>query len=171
MLIKLIPPTAEYKEKIMGYKADFIANGDSMDGSAGLMQAESFEAWFGAVQENSTEETVREGLVPSTTLMAVNDSDEIVGMIDIRHRLNGYLLHRGGNIGYSVVKAHRQKGIATKMLGLALDKCRALALDKILVTCKRGNIGSAKAITNNGGTMENEVCDGDDIIQRYWISL
>ena len=34
--LKLVLPTLEYKEKLMDYKREFIENGDSMDGTAGL---------------------------------------------------------------------------------------------------------------------------------------
>lgn len=92
-------------------------------------------------------------------------------MIDIRHRLNEYLLQFGGNIGYSVRPSQRRKGYATEMLALALEECRKLGLDRALVTCDKTNIGSAKTIQKNGGVLENEVLEGDRITQRYWIAL
>ena len=92
-------------------------------------------------------------------------------MIDIRHRLNEYLLQFGGNIGYSVRPSQRRKGYATEMLALALEECRKLGLDRALVTCDKSNIGSAKTIQKNGGVLENEVLEGDRITQRYWIAL
>ena len=92
-------------------------------------------------------------------------------MIDIRHRLNEYLLQFGGNIGYSVRPSQRRKGYATEMLALGLEECRKLGLDRALVTCDKTNIGSAKTIQKNGGVLENEVLEGDRITQRYWIAL
>lgn len=92
-------------------------------------------------------------------------------MIDIRHRLNEYLLQFGGNIGYSVRPSQRRKGYATEMLALALEECRKLGIDRALVTCDKTNIGSAKTIQKNGGVLENEVLEGDRITQRYWIGL
>lgn len=37
--------------------------------------------------------------------------------------------------------------------------------------CDKTNIGSAKSIINNGGILENEVYIGNELVQRYWISL
>lgn len=169
--LKLILPKMEHKETIMDYKKEFIENGDSMHGSAGLSDAENFEAWYNANQDNLKEETVRDGLVPATTYLAFNNDDKLVGMIDIRHRLNDYLLKFGGHIGYSVRKCERQKGYATEMLGLALKECEKLGIKKVLITCDKGNIASAKTIINNGGKIENEITEGNRTTQRYWINL
>ena len=171
MEIKLVLPSIDYKEKLLRYKADFIKNGDSMDGSAGLEDALTFEEWYAVWKDNLSESTVRDGLVPATTFLAVDENDDLVGMIDIRHRLSDYLMNFGGHIGYSVIKSQRQKGIATKMLALALEQCRELGIFKVLVTCDKQNIASAKTIQNNGGILENEIPEMESITQRYWITL
>ncbi|NOW05617.1 putative acetyltransferase [Clostridium beijerinckii] len=104
--------------------------------------------------------------------MAVSVSDgHLIGMIDIRHRLNDYLLNFGGHIGYSVRKSERRQGYATEMLGLALKECVKLGIKKVLITCNKNNIGSAKTIVNNNGILENEVDEGNRITQRYWVYL
>ncbi|MBC8063035.1 MAG: GNAT family N-acetyltransferase [Clostridiaceae bacterium] len=168
--LKLVLPTLEYREKLMDYKTEFIENEDSMDGSAGLRNAETFEEWYSALCDNLKEETVREGLVPATTFMAISTKDgSLIGMIDIRHRLNDYLLNFGGHIGYSIRKSERQNGYATEMLGLALIECVKLNIKKILITCDKDNVASAKTIINNGGKLENEIAEGNRITQRYWI--
>lgn len=171
MELTLKLPTPAQKEQILAYKAAFLQKGDSMDGTAGLKDAESFEAWYTAWQNNGSEETVREGLVPSTTYLAVDEAGNVMGMLDLRHRLNDHLLQFGGHIGYSVLPAQRKKGIATKMLALALVQCKARNLTRVLITCDKKNIASAKTILNNGGVLENEVSEGARITQRYWIAI
>lgn len=171
--LKLLLPTSEYKDQIMDYKKEFIENGDSMDGTAGLRNCETFEEWMDVVYDNMSEETVREGLVPATTFIATyhDDKARLVGMIEIRHILNDYLFKYGGHIGYSVRKTERRKGYATEMLALALKECKNLSINKVLITCDKDNIPSAKTIINNGGILEDEVLEGDGITQRYWIFL
>ena len=45
-------------------------------------------------------------------------------------------------------------------------------MNRVLITCDRDNIGSAKSIINNGGILENEFVNSDgEIEQRYWITL
>ena len=170
--LKLVLPTLEHKEKLMDYKREFIENGDSMDGTANLRNAETFEEWYSVFCDNLNEETVREGSVPATTYMAISINDgHLIGMIDIRHRLNDYLLNFGGNIGYSIRKSERKQGYATEMLSLALRECVKLKIKKVLITCDKNNFASAKTIINNDGELENEVEEGNEITQRYWITL
>ena len=97
--------------------------------------------------------------------------DRMVGAVNIRHYLNEALLLNGGHIGDGVRPSERRKGIATKMIALALEECRKLGIEKVLMVCDKENIGSAKSIQLNGGILENEVAVDGVVEQRYWISL
>ena len=58
------------------------------------------------------------------------------------------------------------------MINLALEECKKLGIEKVLMTCDKDNIASAKSIMNNGGVLENEFINSDGIVeQRYWIFL
>ena len=57
------------------------------------------------------------------------------------------------------------------MISLALEECKRLGMDKVLLVCDKDNIGSVKSIINNGGVLENEVLEEGKLIQRYWIML
>ena len=85
--LKLVLPTVEYEDEIINYKKEFIENKDSMDGTGGLRNSKTFEEWYKAVCDNLKEETVREGLVPATTFIAIsNDDGRLIGMIDTMPR-------------------------------------------------------------------------------------
>ena len=175
-LVRLVPPTEKDEAAVMAYRQEFLENGDSMDGTAGLQKhlqsAQGFREWLGAVRDNQSEQTVRPGLVPATTLLALDSqTGALVGMIDIRHRLNDHLLQFGGHIGYSVRKSCRRRGYASDMLAEALKLCRRMDISPVLVTCDKQNIASARTIQKNGGVLENEVAQEGRITQRYWIKL
>lgn len=125
-----------------------------------------------ALNDNAHPETLRPNRVTASTYLARRKEDcKIVGIIDIRHYLNNYLLLYGGHIGYSIRKSERRKGYAKEMLGLALKKCESLGIDKVLITCDKENPASARTILANGGVLENEIMHEDKLMQRYWIQL
>lgn len=166
----LVRPGVEDKERILKYREEFFQHGDILHGTAGLGQEDCYEEWYQAVQDNQKEETLRENKVPATTLLAVRKSDQrVVGMIDIRHKMNDYLQQFGGHIGYSIRKSERRKGYATQMLALGLEECEKIGIERVLIMCDKDNIGSAKTIQNNGGILENEVMEDGVLIQRYYI--
>ncbi len=170
--LKLIAPTKEYENQILDYKNEFLINGENMAGTAGLEDSSTVDEWIISVKKNSKKETVKEGFVPASTYLALRTIDnKLVGMIDIRHELNNYLFNLGGHIGYSVRKSERRKGYAKEMLRLGLQKCIDLKMNKVLITCEKNNIASAKTILANGGVLENEIQAPDRITQRYWIKL
>lgn len=171
-MIRLEAPGIEHKEQVMLYRDEFIMYNDSMDGTAGLREFDDYAAWLERIRLNNNQNTVKTGLVPATTLLAIRASDNyLVGMIDIRHELNDYLFDFGGHIGYSVRKSERCKGYATEILRMSLDVCKELGLDRILVCCFKDNIASARTILSNSGLLENEVDEDGDLVQRYWIEV
>ncbi len=170
--IKLVKPSIKFEHQILEYKKEFEDNNENMAGTANLPTYKIVEEWLDLLKDNSKEETVRTGLVPASTFLALREEDNtIIGMIDIRHRLNDYLFNFGGHVGYSVRISERLKGYAQKMLNLGLEECKKINIDKILVTCDKENIGSSKTIIRNGGILENEVSENDKITQRYWITI
>ena len=114
----------------------------------------------------------KDGKVPDSVFFLLDKERNILlGAVNIRHYLNEGLLKNGGHIGDGVRPSERRKGIATKMIAMALEKCIELGIDKVLMVCDKDNIASAKSIINNGGVLENEIVEGDLVEQRYWIEL
>ena len=169
--MKLVFPTIEMKQAALNYRQEHFNCGEEhIHGSAGFNTAKTYEDWL---KQRIDDLTLKDHprFVAATAYFAMVDS-EIVGTIQIRHELNDHLRHDGGHIGYGVRPSVRRKGYATQMLALALEKCRKLGIDKVLLTCSKDNIGSAKTIINNGGVLDSEYADSSgNISQRYWISI
>ena len=106
--------------------------------------------------------------------MLVRKKDNrLIGMIQVRHYFNEFLEKYAGNIGDSVRPSERRNGYAKEMLKMVLPFCREIGLDKILVACIDGNVGSEKTILANGGVYESTVHEpkADRNLKRFWITL
>ena len=170
--IILVKPDLSYADEIIKYKEESLAESSIINGSAGLDRLSSIEDWLKELKKRSCEDTVPEGLVPSSTYLGVREKDNyIVGMIDIRHYLNEYLTEAGGHIGYGVRKTERNKGYAKQMLKLALEKCKELKIKRVLITCDEDNIASEKVILSANAKLEDiRNVDGENK-KRFWIDL
>ena len=170
--MKLIEPTIEYERQIQAYRSEFLFPGMSMDGGGGLIRYENTAAWLELVKALKRAETAPDGYPPASQYIYLREEDmKIVGVIQIRHRLDVNMLKYNGHIGYSVAPSERRKGYATQMLALALPICREMGIDRVLITCIQGNVGSRKVILKNGGVYESTVyeADRDRYLERYWI--
>ena len=171
--LELVFPTIEYKKQVEEYLQEFLDNGESeIAGDGGLDKIKDFDKWLKKIQNDLDIDTVEENRIQSTVYLTIRKSDKkIVGNLQIRHFLNEKLLNYGGHIGDSVRPSERRKGYATEQIRLALEKCKELGIDRVLMDCDKTNIGSAKSIQNNGGILENEIYVDNELVQRYWINL
>lgn len=170
----LIRPTSEYASQIIEYRQEFLDAGDSMDGTGPLRRFENPEEYIKICAEYEDPTTVPSHLVPATQFFFIRKSDnKLVGMIQIRHRFNDYLEKYAGHIGYSVRPSERRKGYAKEMLRMTLPFCREIGIDKVMITCIDGNIGSEKTILANGGVYEYTIHEPNENkdLKRFWITL
>jgi len=169
MKLKLVKASNEYRKQITDMLDEWNAAGEKIIPYAiRRLDYHDFEYYC----KNLEVRDAGDGLVPDSTFFCLDEERNImVGAVNIRHYLNEALLLNGGHIGDGVRPSERRKGVATKMISLALDECRKLGIEKVLMVCDKDNIGSAKSIQNNGGVLENEVVVGGIVEQRYWIEL
>ncbi len=170
----LIRPTSEYASQIIEYRQEFLNAGDSMNGTGSLRRTSNPDEYIQICLEHEDPLKIPSHLVPATQFFFIRKSDnKLVGMIQVRHRLNDYLEKYAGHIGYSVRPCERRKGYAKKMLRMALNFCREVEIDKVMITCVDGNIGSEKTILACGGVYEYTIHEPDENedLKRFWITL
>jgi predicted acetyltransferase len=169
MKLQLVPLHEKYKRHLNDMMEEWCARGERVVPSA-LTRYDYRD--FAPYRSKLENKDGNGSLVPDTTLFCLDEERDIfVGAVNIRHYLNDFLLLNGGHIGDGVRPSERRKGIASKMIGLALKECEKIGLDKVLMVCDKKNIGSAKSIQNNGGILENEIVVDGVVEQRYWITI
>lgn len=170
----LVEPSEEYAEQITEYKQAFLDTDSSMDGCGPLRRCEDSLTYISECRKYTSQETLPDGWVLTTQFFYIRKADNrLVGMIQVRHYFNDWLSKFGGHIGYSIKPDERRKGYATSMLKAILPYCKEIGLDKILISCIDGNLGSEKTILNNGGIYETTVYEQDRKrnLKRFWITL
>ena len=78
-----------------------------------------------------------------------------------------------GDISYGIRPAMRKQGYGSTVLGLLLDKCVDLSLDKICIMCLESNIGSKKIIESHNAELISKINIGssDNNCLKYFIDL
>lgn len=174
MKIHLVRPAKSHEPEVRAYIAEFLddASTKHIPGAGGIEHTDGYDEWISARKKLEQGENMPTGIVPATQYIALDDHNEVVGFIQLRHTLNDYLMQYGGHIGYSIRPTQRRKGYASRMLSLCLDEAKKLNIDKILITCDDDNIASEKVILANGGIFENTVKEnGQKPTKRFWIKL
>lgn len=170
-MYQLVKPTLSYKDKYMDYIKDW--GDESMTPLTSDMKNMTYEDLLDYFYHAEHDINLPSGYVPDSNYFFVDENDQIIGFVNIRHYLNDILLKIRGHIAYGIRPSMRGKGLSKLMLDLALKKAKENGIHRVLMVCDKKNVASAKTIIANGGILENEVYDVTDheIIQRYWIDL
>ena len=169
-MLKLVKLEEKYKEQLFEMMDEWSNSGEKIIPYA-IRKADYHN--FDLYRESIEVKEETENSVLDSTYFALDIERNIfVGAVNIRHYLNNQLLKNGGHIGDGVRPSERRKGYATEMIRLALEECKKIGIDRVLMVCYKDNIRSRKSIINNGGVLENELpAEDGKIDQRYWISL
>lgn len=160
-------PSQTDKETILEMMTEFEREKSAHDG--GFWNPDNFvyEEWL---EENLQAEAglnIPENWVPAIQLVSFDEAGHTLGFLNLRLRLNDYLLEKGGHIGYSIRPSERGKGYAKESLRQGLQVAKEKNIKRALVTCSTENPASRAVILANGGQFE-DVRNGTE---RYWIDL
>ena len=160
-------PSQTDKEAILEMMAEFEREQSAHDG--GFWNPDNFvyEEWLEDNLQAEAGLNIPENWVPAIQLVSFDVAGQALGFLNLRLRLNDYLLENGGHIGYSIRPSERGKGYAKESLRQGLQVAKEKNIKKALVTCSVENPASRAVIVANGGVFE-DVRNG---VERYWIDL
>ena len=174
-VIRLTEPTTAYAQDIWQFRQEILSSNDKdqFAGCGNLESCSSAREWIDSVHMFQSAQTCPKDKVPSNIYIAVRETDNrIVGIIDLRHHIDHPILGTwGGHMGYYVRPDERGKGYAREMVRQNLQNCKALNLQKVLITCDADNFASEKVILANGGIFEKTIDVDGCLIKRYWITI
>jgi len=168
--LQLVKPSIQLEKQYLDMLADWSKTGEKPVPFVLKIDPQNFPLMLEKLKGYS-EGIDLDNFVEHSSYWLIDNNKKILGVVNIRHRLNESLLKKGGHIGYGIRPSERRKGYASEILRLAKEKARELSIDRVLITCDKNNIGSVKTILKNGGILESEEKINNEIIQRYWINL
>ena len=165
--MELRRPRLADKETVLEMMAEFEKSQSAHDGGFWDTENFSYEDWLESNQNQEMGINLTEGWVPAIQLVAFSGKGQALGFLNLRLRLNNFLLEKGGHIGYSIRPSERGKGYAKETLCQGLQVAKEKNIKKALVTCSVNNHASRAVILANGGLIE-DVRNG---VERYWIEV
>lgn len=169
--IRLVRPTPAHKPQALAFREEFFSHNEPIIfGSELLDKTDRYEDWLESVTRNADPATVSPDWVLTDTYFAVDGDGNIVGVIDLRHELNGFLRDLG-NCGYSVRPSCRGRGYGSQMLGLLTARARAAGLSELHISVEKSNLPSVRVIQGCGGTYERSFSHEGEEADIYLICL
>ena len=150
---------------------EFLDHGEDLIPFPLTFDHTDFDAFVAKLAACERGEGIPKGFVPHTTFWLVDAGGEVVAVSNLRHSLTQKLRIEGGHIGYGVRPSARRRGHATEILRRTIAEARALGIEDALVTCAKGNMGSAATIRRCGGQLHSEafVESRGEVVSRYLI--
>ena len=173
--LELIKPNKNSEKNILDIVKEFEKDNSVYYWSSWLKHfLDNYDWRLENIQNNENKDTVAEWIVPAFQYILIRESEnKAIWFINTRLELSEWLLQHWWHIWYSIRPSERRKHYATAQLFAVLKLYKDLWIDRVLVTCDKDNIWSAKTIQKCGWILENEIIDSTDwkLIQRYWIDI
>lgn len=177
MRIKLVNPDYHMRAEYTEMMDEWIKDGSKIAPASLITEYHTDEEWETVIRRTNDAAFGLGGNYPAFRTFYARDisSGKLLGAILIKRYVKKGSHDISGHIGYGIRPSERRKGYATEMLKMGLEECKQWKTEKVMISCRDDNIGSAKVIENCGGVFENCISheeNGENILfRRYWINL
>lgn len=107
----LIEPSKDFKDQYIEMIEEWKEIDEKMVPFVLRFDYEDFDSFLDRIKNLRDNLIEDERTVNSSTLWLVEDKVRIVGAVNIRHKLNSYLMEIGGHIGYGIRPTSRRRAI------------------------------------------------------------
>ena len=154
--MKLVKIWESNLEKAYELQSSFPQEETGFCNSAYGYTIEQFAEYVENCRMHSMGLNLKEGFVPDTIFVLMDDNENYVGICNLRHYLNEFLANGPGHIGMGISSKYRRKGYATKGLALVLKEAKKIGIEEAYLSCLKTNIGSFRAQQKNGAVIRRE---------------
>lgn len=165
-MLKLIPAQKVPFNSVIGYCNSF----DVCD------SYENYILFLSTISEYAYRDALKTAKENNSYMYFLVDEDNItyplgVGFID--NILANYHspIFDTGCISFSIRPDERNKGYASELLSLMIDKCGNFGLKEACISCYESNIASKNVIEKNGGVLEKTFVYSNGPALKYWIQI
>lgn len=171
--VRLVKPNSRFRKSFLSLIEEYRQAGEQKYVTLYEEAQQDFDAYLKKLRKNEKGVDLPEGWVPSSVFWLIDATEEVLGVVRIRHRLTPFLELIGGHIGYDVRPSSRGQGYGNESLRLSLEKARHLGLKRVMLTCDTDNIRSQKIIEKFAGKLQDTVLSPESNRRsfRFWIEL
>lgn len=168
---KLVRPSAYFRVTFLDFVADVKATGYESY-SLYIKAEDNFDEFIIQLNEASEGKNLPEGWVPCSSFWLVDEKEEVIGVIRIRHSVDSDFLQMIGHIGYEIKSTQRKMGHGTNILKLGLIEAKKIGLGVVLITCDEDNLGSLRIIEKFDGKYKKSFINPDTnkIVKQFEVS-
>ncbi|MDC4541019.1 GNAT family N-acetyltransferase [Acinetobacter baumannii] len=166
MTVMLVKPHLRFKDSYNSYineLADEERYPLTMD-----FDHRDFVEFLNKLSDYEKGKSLDKGHVANITYWLVEGS-EIIGVSNLRPKLNEQIQYCGGHIGLGIRPSKRKQNFGSKLLELTIQEAWKLGLTELHIHCYKSNFASAKLIEANKGRLHSEITL-EQVVQRYIVN-
>ena len=168
-------PSLARKQDAIDFINEFIEYNSRINGCGRLQDyIDNYEGWLEKLEKEKTAEVTDEEVPKRTFFFVRIEDNKIIGMVNIRLKLNKKYYNFGGNIGYGIRPTERGNGYNKINLYLALKVCKEYGVKEAMLDVDSNNPASWRTMEALGAHLEKELkseLEGHDMFRIYTIDV